>query len=81
MASPDLKEQIASEITNKVAGISVRVAGPDDLFNGDDPCNIVNRLTIGGRNGVQIEQSASARDSHWDDIAEAVANVYRSRML
>jgi hypothetical protein len=81
MASEDLKAQIASEI-EAVAGanISVRVARPDDLFNGDDRCNIVNRLTIGGANGVQIEQSASAREAKWDKIAEAVANMYQSRM-
>jgi phage replication-related protein YjqB (UPF0714/DUF867 family) len=80
MVSPDLKDQIASTISNKLAGsnISVRVAGPDDVFNGDDPSNLVNRLTIGGRNGVQIEQSLSARDSQGDKIAEAVAEVYGS---
>ena len=41
---------------------SVRIAGPDDPNGGDDPCNIVNRLTIGGANGVQIEQTLAARD-------------------
>jgi phage replication-related protein YjqB (UPF0714/DUF867 family) len=82
MASSDLKQQIASKI-QEVAGasISVRVACSDDRFNGDDPRNIVNRLTIGGANGVQIEQSALAREApHSDKIAEADAQVYRSRM-
>jgi phage replication-related protein YjqB (UPF0714/DUF867 family) len=83
MASSDLKVQIASEI-NRVAGssISVRVAGEEEHLDGDDPRNIVNRLTVGGANGVQIEQSASARDdAHWAVIAEAVATVYRARMV
>jgi phage replication-related protein YjqB (UPF0714/DUF867 family) len=79
-AAADLKELIALTIATEVANIAVRVAGPDDLFNGDDPSNIVNRLTIGGRNGVQIEQSQLARESHGDKIAEAVADVYRSRL-
>jgi len=83
MAAPALKEQIAAEIIKVIAGsgISVRIACPDDVFGGDDPANIVNRLTAGGSNGVQIEQSLVARNTHWDDIAEAVAKVYRSRLL
>ncbi len=80
MASPELKDKFRAAITTKVGGsnICVQVAGRDDHFNGDDPCNIVNRLTIGGKNGVQIEQSESARgEPYGDKIAEAVADVYR----
>jgi phage replication-related protein YjqB (UPF0714/DUF867 family) len=79
MASRDLQTHIVCAIIQRVGSdVSVRVAGPGDRFNGDDGCNIVNRLTIGGQNGVQIEQSLSARTAHGDDIAEAVADVYRS---
>jgi phage replication-related protein YjqB (UPF0714/DUF867 family) len=83
MAAPAFKEEIAAEIAKAIAGsdISVRIACPDDVFGGDDPANIVNRLTTGGSNGVQIEQSLVARNIHWADIAEAVANVYRSRLV
>jgi phage replication-related protein YjqB (UPF0714/DUF867 family) len=83
MVAPALKEEIASEIENAVAGSNtpVRIAGPRDPFGGNDPDNIVNRLTCSGSNGVQIEQSFAARNSRWDDIAEAVANVYASRLL
>jgi phage replication-related protein YjqB (UPF0714/DUF867 family) len=82
MAAPAVKEEIAAEIAKAIAGsdISVRIACPDDVFGGDDPANIVNRLTAGGSNGVQIEQSLVARNTHWVDIAEAVAKVYRSRL-
>jgi phage replication-related protein YjqB (UPF0714/DUF867 family) len=80
-ASRDLQDQILSAITTRVGSdVAVRPPGPNDTFNGDDPCNIVNRLTIGGQNGVQIEQSLSARDSYWDKIADAVVEVYRSRL-
>lgn len=75
-----LKEQIKSAIEQEVAGISVRIAGRDEHLGGDDPRNIVNRLTIGAANGVQIEQSGDIREAHWADIATAVANVYSSRM-
>jgi phage replication-related protein YjqB (UPF0714/DUF867 family) len=83
MAAPAFKEEIAAEIAKAIAGsdISVRIACPDDVFGGDDPANIVNRLTVGGSNGVQIEQSLVARNTHWADIAEAVANAYRSRLV
>jgi phage replication-related protein YjqB (UPF0714/DUF867 family) len=78
-----LKTEIASAIEKAVAGsnISVRIACPGDAFGGDDPANIVNRLTVGGANGIQIEQSKAARCEHWAEIAEAVANVYRSGWL
>jgi hypothetical protein len=43
-------------------------------FNGDDPCNIVNRL---GVKGIQIEQCRNARDDVKlrDAIAQAVVEV------
>ena len=37
-------------------------------------------LTAGGANGIQIEQSPRARASHWGDIADAVANVYKPKL-
>lgn len=83
LAAHALKEQIASAIENAVAGLNVpvRIAGAEDPFGGNDPDNIVNGLTCGGSNGVQIEQSLLARNTRWDDIAYAVANVYASRLL
>jgi phage replication-related protein YjqB (UPF0714/DUF867 family) len=75
-----LKCEIKSAIQRAVAGsdIQVKIATPGDGNNGDDPRNIVNQLANG--NGIQIEQSAVARDNYWQKIAEAVARVYNGRI-
>jgi phage replication-related protein YjqB (UPF0714/DUF867 family) len=77
-----LKAEIAAAIEDAVAGsgIRVRIAGPDDEFNGDSPRNIVNRLTAGGRGGIHLEQSQAARTGHALDIADAVAHVVAGRL-
>jgi phage replication-related protein YjqB (UPF0714/DUF867 family) len=81
LAPVELREEIAGAIASAVGPeVVVRVATPDDPFNGDSPGNIVNRLTEGGANGVQIEQSLAAREEHWTEIAEAVAGVYEARL-
>lgn len=72
-----LEIRCALERATAGSGIEVRIAGPDDGFGGDDPCNIVNRLSAGGRNGIQIEQCPQARTNHWPAIAKEVAEVYR----
>jgi phage replication-related protein YjqB (UPF0714/DUF867 family) len=73
-----LKEEIRCAVERATASsrIEVRIAGPDERYGGDDPANIVNRLSAGG-NGIQIEQSPGARSDHWRGIADAVAEVYR----
>lgn len=73
-----LKAKIKSAIQTAVAGsgIPVRIAKPSDEFGGDDPCNIVNRLTTGETKGIQIEQGLAARTEHWRQIADAVASVF-----
>jgi phage replication-related protein YjqB (UPF0714/DUF867 family) len=79
-AAPDaLKHEVKGAILVATSGsaIRVRVAEPGDVFGGDDPHNIVNRITAGGANGVQIEQSAKARTDFGAAIAAAVADVYR----
>lgn len=68
--------EVAIERATAGSGIEVRIAGPDDGFGGDDRHNIVNRLTAGGTNGVQIEQSLLARSGYSAQIADAVADVY-----
>jgi phage replication-related protein YjqB (UPF0714/DUF867 family) len=77
-----LKAEIAAAIEDAVAGsaIRVRIAGPDDVFDGDNPRNIVNRLTADGHGGIQLEQSLAARDAHALDIADAVAHVFAARL-
>ena len=81
-APPELKEEVRSEIEAATigSGIGVRVATPKDRFGGDDPRNIVNRLTVDGLGGLQIEQSLTARRDHGTAIADAVAAVYARRL-
>jgi phage replication-related protein YjqB (UPF0714/DUF867 family) len=76
------KEEIAAALRLVLRGtaIEVRIAGPSDAFDGDSPANIVNRLTAGGYNGVQIEQSIEARRGFWEPIANAVALVYAGKL-
>lgn len=73
-----LKCEFEAAIAHATRGsdICVRVATPTDHYGGDDPDNIVNRLTWRRRGGVQIEQSAAAREHHGTAIADAVATVY-----
>jgi phage replication-related protein YjqB (UPF0714/DUF867 family) len=77
-----LKQEIETAIKGAIAGsdITVRIASPDEKFGGDSLENIVNRLTAGRANGIQIEQSSRARASHWREIANAVANVYNTKL-
>ncbi len=81
-APATLKQEIRAAIEGATvgSGIAVRIAGPDEEFGGDDPRNIVNWLTAGGANGIQIEQSLQARTSHWLAIADAVADVYGPKL-
>lgn len=80
-APATVKEDIRAAIAGAVGSdIEVRIAGPDDVFGGDDKRNIVNRLTAGGGNGIQIEQSRQARSRHWRAIADAVADVYGPKL-
>jgi hypothetical protein len=82
IAPTGLKHEVRSAIEAATvgSGISVRVATPKDRFGGDDPRNIVNRLTVDGLGGLQIEQSLSARRDHGAAIADAVAAVYARRL-
>jgi phage replication-related protein YjqB (UPF0714/DUF867 family) len=77
-----LRQDVRDAVDCALSGsrIDVRVAGPGDEFDGDDPRNLVNRLTAGGANGVQIEQSADARANHWQAVADAVADVFAARI-
>jgi phage replication-related protein YjqB (UPF0714/DUF867 family) len=81
-APATLKREIREAIERATAGsdIAVCIARPDERFGGDDPGNIVNRLTAGGANGIQIEQSLQARSDHWRAIADAVADVYHPKL-
>jgi len=81
-ADPSLKQEVVNEVRRALAGsnIEVPIATASDDLDGDDPDNIVNRITAGGHNGVQLEQSEEARDGFWKQIAGAVSCVYRSKL-
>jgi len=66
----EIKKAITKAVTN--SGIEVKDDGCPEGFNGNNPENIVNRLST---NGLQIEQSEKARKCYGIDIADAVADV------
>lgn len=81
--APDaLKKKIKAAIEDVVRpDFTVRITQPSDQVGGDDKRNIVNRLTAGGANGLQIEQKeAPRRGEKGIAIAEAVAKVYASKL-
>lgn len=80
--APDaLKEKVKEAIKGVVGSdFTVNITKPGELFGGDDKRNIVNRLTAGGANGVQIEQKMAPREEKGLAIAEAVAKVYASEL-
>jgi phage replication-related protein YjqB (UPF0714/DUF867 family) len=78
-ADDGLKQEIRTAIENAIGDrITVKIAKASDNYNGDNPKNIVNRLANG--NGIQIEQSLEARKNYWQQIAEAIASVYNSKI-
>jgi phage replication-related protein YjqB (UPF0714/DUF867 family) len=82
-APDELKREIVAAIDQATAGsgLRVRIAQPEDNFGGDDERNVVNRLTVEGGSGIQIEQSPAARSQgRWARIAGAVAAVYDTRL-
>jgi phage replication-related protein YjqB (UPF0714/DUF867 family) len=71
-----LKKRLARAIRQVLpAGLDARVALPTERYDGDDPNNIVNRLSPCG--GLQIEQGPSPRDDHDAEIADVVADFFR----
>jgi phage replication-related protein YjqB (UPF0714/DUF867 family) len=76
-----LKEEVKKAIEGVVGSdFKVKIATPDEQFGGDDKRNIVNRLTAGGRNGIQIEQKMGPREKYALPLADAVARVYESKL-
>jgi phage replication-related protein YjqB (UPF0714/DUF867 family) len=76
-APQQLKEMLKSELLQTLSDdIQVKIAMPGDANSGTSKKNVVNWLTAGGLGGVQIEQSMDVRVNHWEEVAEAVSNVY-----
>jgi phage replication-related protein YjqB (UPF0714/DUF867 family) len=81
LACEALKEKVKGAIEGVVGSdFTVHITKPDERFGGDDKRNIVNRLTAGGRHGIQIEQKKGPREKYALPIADAVANVYDSEL-
>jgi phage replication-related protein YjqB (UPF0714/DUF867 family) len=80
--APDaLKENVKEAIQGVVGSdFTVHVTQPGEQFGGDDKRNIVNRLTAGGANGVQIEQKKGPREKYAQAIADAVADRFFGRI-
>src|SRR2546429_5127905 len=80
-APSSLKQDIETAIKGAITGsdITVHIASPDEKFGGDSFKNIVNPLTAGGANGIQIEQSPQARSSHWQGNAAPGAALYNRK--
>ena len=75
-APTELKERLRQAIQQVLPErLRVRVALPTERYGGDDPDNIVNRLSPCG--GIQIEQGQSPREDHGCDIADVVADFFR----
>ena len=80
--STDLKKQMKYAILKAISGSNIQVhtdyeKNCPEGFNGDNPRNIVNRLST---QGLQIEQSIKARRDYGDKIAHAVANEISPRI-
>jgi phage replication-related protein YjqB (UPF0714/DUF867 family) len=81
LAPHSLKENVKEAIEGVVGSdFTVHITTPDEQFGGDDKRNIVNRLTAGGANGVQIEQKVGPREKYAQPIADAVANRFLARI-
>ena len=75
-APAEVKERLRQAIQQVLpAELDVRVALPDERFGGDNPNNIVNRLSPCG--GIQIEQGTRPRADHGLEIANVVADAFR----
>lgn len=80
-APPELKESIQSGIA-RVHPDSTRVEIVNQgKYGGDSPENVVNWLTSGGGNGIQIEQGPAVREQRGIETARAVADVCEREML
>jgi phage replication-related protein YjqB (UPF0714/DUF867 family) len=75
-AAAELKERLRHAIQQvRPRRLLVRVALPTERYGGDDPDNIVNRLSPCA--GIQIEQGPRPREDHGRDIADVVADFFR----
>ncbi|WP_165075938.1 poly-gamma-glutamate hydrolase family protein [Paludisphaera rhizosphaerae] len=75
----ELKQEVAEALKKAVGdkGVEVVIAYQGQPLGGTTPSNIVNRYTD---RGIQLEQGPTARREYWKEIADAVAEVYRTKL-
>ncbi|EJN58419.1 poly-gamma-glutamate hydrolase family protein [Halogranum rubrum] len=79
-ASEERRVEIRDAIEAVTEGAFEVRLSTDATRSGTASDNVVNRLTTSGRDGVQIEQPSLAREEYGQCIAEAVADVFASRV-
>lgn len=79
-ASSSLKQEVATAIQNAVGTAYDVDVVSSGSYAGVSPDNFVNWLTASGNGGVQIEQPYGARQNYGQAIAEAVADVFSSKV-
>lgn len=72
----EIREAINAALMD--AGADVRAELGTDTFRIDDDATLVNRLST--RCGIWIGQNRSVRESYGAEIADAVADVLRTRL-
>ncbi|MGB1275625.1 MAG: poly-gamma-glutamate hydrolase family protein, partial [Nannocystaceae bacterium] len=72
-----LRQQMKQHIENNTMGVTVNLANQGNLA-GTSPANFVNWLTLNGDGGIQLEQTADARELHGTDIAQGVVDAIKA---
>jgi hypothetical protein len=76
-APHELKQMLKAAILDELPGnIEVEIAEPGDANSGHSEKSVHNWLTADGFGGIQIEQSPNVRNGHWEEVANAVINLY-----
>lgn len=73
----ELKAEIEARIDDPDVPVTVVTGGQ---YAGESPANFVNWLTADAANGIQIEQSYTARSVYRDAIVDAVVAVYERHL-
>jgi phage replication-related protein YjqB (UPF0714/DUF867 family) len=77
IADDSLKQDVKAELENQLPNkYKVWIAGSGESDNGDDPENIMNRIADSEKQTIQLEQSYEVRDKEWENVAQALINVF-----
>lgn len=77
LTSSETREEVGEVLADATSGKWDYTTGYDEgEFMGEEPENIVNRLTQSGENGIQIEMPGSAAKEYRKRIAEDLAEYF-----